>query len=204
MVEPGDEVLVVQIARHRRAERGVVDWAALAVLKRVQKIALRDVVGVDSQSAAIVPGAIRGRSEREHRIRIAAESIERLSQEVLVERDLQRGLAVAEQIVGERAAIGKVLPRDIVLRGERDVPRRREWRRTDGLLREARREVVEADRALDGHLVDRPSILSVEAEVVIEVRDRAEGHGPFGDAVGYALVEWIGDRIVGVMILVDI
>ena len=58
--------------------------------------------------------------------------------------------------------------------------------RPDGLFREARGEVVEAQRALDGPAIDRPAILRIEAEIVVEIGVDAKRERALGDQVRHA------------------
>src|SRR6185369_16764625 len=117
--------------------------------------------------------------------------------------DLDGGLAVACQIVSESAAIGQILPGDVVLRGERDVPRGSEIRRPDRLVRKARGEIIESDCALNGPAAHRPAVLREDTEVVVKVRDRAVGEGALRDSVGYAVVEPVTQVVERVLVLVQ-
>src|SRR6185436_1810677 len=95
-------------------------------------------------------------------------------------------------------------PRDVVLCGEGDVACWGERRRSDVLFGEASREVVEPQRALDRPAVERPAVLRVEAEIVIEIRLRAERERTLSDLVRHTLVEAVTHRVERVVVFVEI
>ena len=129
VVEAGDEIRVELLRRYRRAERQVAGLRALAVGLEVGEVAVRDEVAV-----GVVPRAgRRDRAGDDRRVGLAAQAVERLAQQVLVEAELHRRLAGAEEVVGEAAPVGQVLPVDVVRGRERDVPVRRQRHRAERL-----------------------------------------------------------------------
>src|SRR6185295_4288129 len=108
----------------------------------IEEIALWDVITVDPTPAAIVPRPCRDILQRVDRVRGAAEPVERLPEQVLVHTHLHRGLPLAGEVVAEAAAIGEVVPSQVLLRGEIEVAVRHQRRRADVLLRKAGAEVV--------------------------------------------------------------
>ena len=157
----------------RLTERGRLPRTALAVGHRVHVVALRDVVTVDAEPAAVVPGPVRRlrearRTSRVHQ-RVAILVVRAL--QILADVDLQRGLAGAKDVVRRAHA-----RRDVVEPWHADRIRERHRRRTEEIgsrralpfRRPAPRTVV-ADRALQGQTADRPLILHVERVVLAAV-----------------------------------
>ena len=185
------QIGIVELRRTRGTERRGSGRTAFAVGERIEEVALRREVAV-----RVGPGSVRGVDQRVDRIGIAAERIQRLPEEVLVERHLQRRLAVAAQIVSSSGAIGEVVPPEVVLRREGDVAIRHEWTRPDVLFREAGGEVVVAQRQIDRELVHRPLVLSEESEVVILIALRRKRRRVHRHLVRDAVVEAVLERLV--------
>ena len=80
------------------------------------EIALRDVVAVDAQPAAVVPGArhrVGHRVDRIAQVRVAAGQT--LRQDVAAQVDLERGLPGAEQVVDGAEPWRNVVPAQVVV-----------------------------------------------------------------------------------------
>ena len=186
-----EQIGIVGVARYDGAEVAI-DHRTAEVAAAAAQILLD---GIRQRAVGpVVLIRIRPRSRRVvdvcvHRIRIDAQRIERLAQQVFVDRDLQRRLPVAAQVIGQAGAIRQVLPAEIGPFGEGDIARRHQLAGTEVLLGEARAEVVVAEREVEREAVHRPAILREQAEVVVEmvlghVRRREEG-----DLVRHAVVE---------------
>ena len=166
---------------NRRSEIG----AALAVGQRVQQIALRDVVAVDAQAAR----SFHDRVTVLARIENTLPTVLSPASDVAAEVDLERGLAVAEQVVDRRDPRRQVLPVVPVVLRERDVAVRHERTRAELRLREVGVEVVEAQPAVQRQPVDRPPVLHVDARA----RPSGRRSGSTGDA---RIVIWFGTPLL--------
>ena len=116
--------------------------------------------------------------------------------QVLVQADLQRGLAVAEQVVGGARLRRDVVPATLSCAGNVMFRVGASSAGPDGLLGEAVGEVVVADAERQRQPIERPPILRVDAEVVVDVRRASStACAKQRDLVRHAVVEAIADRL---------
>src|SRR6187200_3240510 len=97
--------------------RGISSWATLTDVSQFAWRWLKPLMrsGSNCSVGIAVPNArLLACAHSPLAVGIAAQPIERLTQQVLVEAELQRRLAGAEQVVGKAAAIGHVFPVDVV------------------------------------------------------------------------------------------
>ena len=196
----------------RLTERERLPRTALAVGNRIHEVALRDVVAIDAEPAAIVPCAVgrlceTRRTSRVHQ-RVAVLVVRAL--QILADVDLQRGLAVAKDVV-RRARAG----RDVVEPRHADGLRERHRRCSEQVgsgralpIRRPAPGTVVPDRALQRQTVHRPLILHVERVVLAPVGgvEITKSHGqlirhaakePVVQARGVVVVHAVGAVVRG-------
>ena len=174
VVEPlppaGQHLRIVGGARYDGPEDGSVhERAALTVCGVVQQVAFGREVAV-----AVGPRARGARDQPIDRVGWVGQRPRRAEAfQILVERDLERGLAVPEQIVGRAHLRRDVVQAVVVDLVEPHVEVWRQGRWSNRLWRVAVCEGVVADTARERPSADGPFVLRKESEVAVHVhRDR--------------------------------
>ena len=187
----GQQIFIERGARNRFAEILVGHQAAqvaaartIILQRRVRHIAVRLVVAV-----RVGPGSVRHVDEGVERVGILPERVQRLALQILVERQLDGGFSRPEDIPRCGRPVRDVLPRQVVLRREDDVPVWHERAWPDDLFGEARVERVEPEPAAERPPIERPPVLGEQTEIVVLVGLQRVRRRPDRNLVRYAVVE---------------
>ena len=141
--------------------------AALAVGRRVQEVAIGDVVStarITDWIREVVPAslirALETRDPGGAEVRPLVHGVER--RHVPAHEELERRLAVAEHVVGRAEPRHQVLLIERAVLGREYHGGRQEAVRAHSLLGEVIAQMLEAERALQRETIDRPAILRIE------------------------------------------
>jgi hypothetical protein len=155
---------------HRQAKRRVVARPDLAVLRDVVAVGVAPGPGIVLELQRVVAGRETGG----------------LARHVAAERRLQRGLGVAEQVVGHAEPWGDVEPAGHA--GHlRERALRREAASAHGLVLDLRGEALEPRAHVQRHAIQRPGILDEHADVAVEVLVPPHRRVVDADLVGHAV-----------------